>query len=41
MITHDTEQLQRLTAVESENDTLKETVSDILRRLEALEKKAS
>lgn len=44
LITHDTEQLQRVAAVERENDALKadftEKWQDIARRVEALEKKA-
>jgi len=41
LITHDTDQLQRVTAVENENAGLKQTVVDLVRRVEALEKRAS
>jgi len=39
-VQHDTDQLQRVTAVENENAALKEEWRDLTRRVEALEKKS-
>lgn len=40
LITHDTEQLQRVVAVENENAAMRQQWQDLARRLEALEKRA-